>query len=148
MAFCKKYKQTIKKVTATIDEVLNDAIGIAHSITSAVGKVMADPEAQFLISFIPDGSDKTKILGIIEEVILKTEAASKCTDLVGTAKITCMLKALNLLPETERNNALLNINTAITAELDGNRYKTVLYNTIVQGNHLNEVMAAGKPITA
>ncbi len=148
MSFCKKVKPTIKKITGIIDDVLTGALEVAHEVTTSVSKIMADPTAEFLIDMIPPGTDKDKVLATIEKVLTETDLVYQCQDLQGVQKITCMIKALGLLDKTKKSNVLLNLNAAITKELDGGRYRQSVYDTMAQGKHIDSIIKAGGSLFA
>lgn len=140
---CKNCKKTVRVITKFLDEQLTNALDIAHAITSEVAKVIDNPLFQLLVSQLPAGTNKDAILKTIEKVLSTTNNVLKCEHLTGIDKINCLMNALNILPKDERNSILLRLKSALTAQLDGNRFEGFVYDSAAQLNYLNEKIKAG-----
>jgi len=145
---CTKCKKTVRVISKFLDEQLTNALDIAHAVTNEVAKVIDNPLFQLLASQLPAGTNKDAILATIEKVLSTTNNILTCEHLTGIDKINCLMNVLNILPKDERNSILLRLKSALTAQLDGNRFVPFVYDTAAQLNYLNEKIKAGAGVEA
>lgn len=144
---CKNFRKTVKKATDILDDALTTALETAHKVTAVVGQIINDPTFQLIYDAIP-GSDKKKVVGVIIDTLEKTDKVVNCKKFKDPIdKANCMLGALNLMSEDERNKYMLALKVAVTATIDGNRYKSFVYDTAAQTDFFNRKLEAGSPVT-
>jgi len=145
---CKNFRKSVKKATDILDNALTVALDTAHKVTAIVGQIINDPSFQLIYDAIP-GTDKTKVLNVIIDTLAKTNKVVNCEQFADPIdKANCMLGALNLMNEEERNKYMLALKTAVTAVVDGNRYKSFVYDTAAQTDYFNRKLEGGSPVTA
>jgi len=145
---CKNFNKTVKKGMDILDNALTKALDIAHSVTTEVAKIIGDPSFQLIYDVIP-GKDKEKIVGVIIDTLAATNKVVNCKKFKDPIdKANCMLGALNLMDETERNKYMLALKTALTVVIDGNRYKQFVYDTAAQADYFNRKLTAGSDVMA
>lgn len=145
---CKNFRKSVKKATDILDNALTVALDTAHKVTTVVAKIINDPSFQLIYDAIP-GTDKTKVLNVIIDTLEKTNKVVNCQQFVDPIdKANCMLGALNLMNEDERNKYMLALKVAVTAVVDENRYKTFVYNAAAEMDYFNRKIEAGSPVTA
>lgn len=145
---CKNFRKTVKKATDILDDALTTALDTAHKVTTVVAKIINDPSFQLIYDAIP-GSDKKKVLNVIIETLEKTNKVVNCQQFTDPIdKANCMLGALNVMTPDERNKYMLALKVAVTATIDGNRYKSFVYDTAAQTDYFNRKLEAGSPVNA
>lgn len=148
---CTKCRKTVKVIAKFLDDQLSHALDIAHAITNEIAKAIDNPLFQLLVSQITfaSGLPVDKVLAIIEsELKFIDKAYVDCEGLTGVDRINCLLNALNIIPASERNSALLRIKSKLTAQLDGNRFKSFVYDTAAQLNYFNEQVKNNRNVNA
>jgi len=143
---CTKCKKTVRVISKFLDDQLTDALEAAHLITNEVAKVIGNPLFQLLISQLPAGVNTNAVLTTIENVLSTSQKIATCEHLTGLDRINCLMNALNILPKEERNGILARLKSALTANLDGNRYEPFVYDTAGQLDYFKVKIEAGAPV--
>lgn len=145
---CKNFTKNVRKAKEILDAALTKALDIAHNVTTEVAKIIGDPNFQLIYAAIP-GKDKEKVIGVIIDTLAATNKVVNCKKFADPIdKANCMLGALNLMSEEERNKYMLALKTALTVVIDGNRYKQFVYDTAAQADYFNRKLVAGSDVMA